>query len=305
MSTMIALVGEQPMPILLPARSLKPQEAILVCTKGAIRGTEHVAKRLMKLIPQSSALIVSPYEFDSTFEKLQDITKDKSDLIFNLTGGTKMMALAAFGLAASQPNSRFIYLQSEGHTSLLFSYRFEAGSPIFEKKERLETQQGDAPLITIADYLKAHLPGFRLEDFSADEGGDFEKRIYSALKDEFEVLTGVRPEGVADQIEIDLVIRCGNQVAIAEIKLGDARGEGPKKGLDQLAMAGRREYLGTYTTKFLITGRQLSQSSRKQIHTLAQDANINIIEPSGKFWDNRRDTKRLVQTVKEKLCSAR
>lgn len=44
----------------------------------------------------------------------------------------------------------------------------------------------------------------------------------------FEVLPNVRPAGAGDQIEIDLVIRHGNQVAVAEVKRGRGS-EGPKK----------------------------------------------------------------------------
>lgn len=33
MSTLLSLVGEQPMPILLPSRFLQPERTLLVCTE--------------------------------------------------------------------------------------------------------------------------------------------------------------------------------------------------------------------------------------------------------------------------------
>jgi hypothetical protein len=63
-------------------------------------------------------------------------------------------------------------------------------------------------------------------------------------------------------------------VGIAEVKLGDLAGRGPKAGLDQLAMAGGREYLGTYTAKFLIVARK----QQPGILTLARERGIDVIE---------------------------
>ena len=90
------------------------------------------------------------------------------------------------------------------------------------------------------------------------------------------MLPNVRPAGAGDQIEIDLVIRQGNQVAVAEVKRG--RGdEGPKKGIDQLATAGGREYLGTYARKLLITAGYTGE----KIRSLALERQVAIIEVTG------------------------
>jgi len=267
---LISLVGEQPIPILLPIKHLRATRVILVYTAD----TDRVAQHLQKILPHAMLLKVQPYDLSAILARLQDTTAGEPDVVFNLTGGTKPMALAAFALAARN-HSPFVYLQSQGHTSLLFRYRFEEGLPILAERETLPA------LITAEEYLHAHLPGFRIEGFSKDargqitDGGRFERAIHDALtRREFEVLAGVRPEGVADQIEIDLVIRAGNQIGIAEVKLADVEGHGPKAGLDQLAMAAGREYLGTYTVKFLITARR--QNAR--IATLARERGIHIIE---------------------------
>ena len=113
----------------------------------------------------------------------------------------------------------------------------------------------------------------------------------------FEVLANVRPDGVQDQIEIDLAIRYKNQVGIAEVKSGDRH---PKRGLDQLAMAGSREYLGTYTEKFLFTAnapikiRKLADSRQITIIELPFNQDVGQLDPT--------DAARLCTTVREKLC---
>jgi hypothetical protein len=269
---LLSLVGEQPIPNLLASRYLKPEHDLLVYT----RHTASVASRLRRALSGdedlSGDLLTDAYDFPCITADLHQRLEGEARIIFNLTGGTKIMALAAFKLAQERAHP-FVYVQSEGRKSLLYRYEFKDGQPVLTPLERLPE------LITATDYLNAHLPGFRVEGFSCDEngnlteGGRFEKAVYHALEGRMdEILAGVRPEGVANQIEIDLVLRCGNQVGIAEIKLGG--GESGKRGLDQLKMAGEPGYLGTYTAQFMITARQRLSPS---IETLARERRVHLI----------------------------
>lgn len=245
---LISLIGEQPIPNLLPIRYLQPMENLLVYTTR----TRERARLLRKLIGGSleNDLLVDAYDFQAILAKMQARSAANSNVQFNLTGGTKMMALAAYALAV-QRQADFLYVESEKHHSQLYRYGFENGLPTSREKTIMP------PLITTADYLNAHLPGFRETGFSTDDngqinaGGLFERAVYNALKQRgIDVLAGVRPDNVSDQIDIDLVFRIDNQVGIAELKLGG--GESGKRGLDQLKMAGERIYLGTYTAQFII-----------------------------------------------------
>jgi hypothetical protein len=296
MTTMIALLGEQPMPILLPALYLKPSEVILVHTSE----TEKVAKRLQQMIKPSKCLKVDPYKLATTTNKIEEALSSKSEIVLNLTGGTKLMAIAAFSLL-DKVKGEFVYLQTESSKPILKRYCFNEGDWELLKEDLLPE------LITVKDYLNAHLPGFTCEGFSKDErgqltiGGKFEKAIYDVLvKAGFEVLAGVRPNDVGNQIEIDLVIRLANRVGIAEIKLGDKQQENPKKGIDQLSTAGGREYLGTYTSKFLILARRLNNSLR----TLANNRDVTVIDNINYIEDKPlsiKDAEDLIRTIKARL----
>ncbi|MBE7557389.1 MAG: hypothetical protein HS126_40645 [Anaerolineales bacterium] len=101
-------------------------------------------------------------------------------------------------------------------------------------------------------------------------------------------------------MDIDLVVRIGNQVGIIEAKTG---GKGRKKeGIDQLNTAGGRAYLGTYTKKFLIV--DSSWEILSNLSDLAKVRDIVVIElPS--YGETKQladaDRERLIQTIRTNL----
>ncbi len=117
---LVLLVGEQPASNLLPTRSLKPDKAVLVYTER----TSHIARNLEELLRYTCTCLlcqVHPYEITEIAKQLGDFLEERfpsSALTFNLTGGTKPMALAAF-LLASQRRASLVYFQTEGGRSLL------------------------------------------------------------------------------------------------------------------------------------------------------------------------------------------
>jgi len=282
---LLSLLGEQPIPNLLVARRLRPTANWLAYTDR----TKTVGEHLQKLLPGARLLKVEPYALEKIMAKMQAELPPDQPATFNLTGGTKPMMLAAYELAR-QRRANFVYLESERRQSRLYEYAFTGETPTLARETTLPA------LITAADYLNAYLPGFREEGPSSTEGGPFEQAVATALqKRGFEVLQGVRPQGVADQIDIDLVIRANNQVGIAEVKLGG--GDSPKKAVDQLNTAGEQKYLGTYTAKFITTARAL----RPEIRTLAQALKITSL-----VVDDYHDATRplLSKTSADKLAAA-
>lgn len=294
MPTLISLVGEQPMPVLFPARYLKPDTVILVCSDK----TTPVAERLSGILSRDctcTMTTIEPYRLPHTISELRQALPPNEQLIFNLTGGTKPMSFAAL-LLAGQTEARIVYLESEDKKKLLYSYHFKNN----EIHADSDSPEALPTLISADDYLRAHVKHYSIIGYNRDEksgkispGGQFEQCVEMVLKSAgMEVLTGVKPASVGEQIEIDHVIRIDNNVGIAEVKLGGE--EGQKKGLDQLAMAGGREYLGTYTSKFLIIARSLN----RRLHDLARERGISIIEVG---YNDRRNE--LSPQGKHKLIS--
>lgn len=269
---LISLIGEQPIPNLLPILYLKPSEIVLVDTEATKRVTDRLLQVVRKHLGCSVERITTdPYDIAAELKAL-DFAGD--NIVFNLTGGTKTMSLAAYEVA-HRLGSDFVYLQSSAGRAYLYRYNFSKGGPQMVEREEIRE------LITIDDYLRAHLPGYDTYGFSKDDkgkltsGGQFEKSVYEAIEQtkQFEVKAGVRPRGVGEQIDIDLVIRSGNSVGIAELKLSGINDK-PKQAIDQLNTAGGREYLGIKTAKFLIVAGSLNRRNKE----LADALSVKVIE---------------------------
>lgn len=293
MRIMINLIGEQPIPNLLPVLYLKPDKSLFLYTPT----TEIRAKSLKEIVPNSFIKEIDPYDFKYNLELLSQEFNVKDIFICNVTGGTKIMSQSLFQLALAY-KGEIVYLQSEGNQSVLFKY-------IVNQENNLAMEKIILPeLITASDYIKAHIPYYDTIPTSNDSGGRYEKVVTDVLKENgFEVINGVKPRGEGNQLEIDAVIRLKgtNNTAIAEIKIGDAEMRNPKKGIDQLGLAGQREYLGTYTKRFLITERRLT----KQIKELAKAHNIIVIDEIEQELRANYLTKaassKLLERLKEKL----
>ncbi len=289
--TLINLIGEQPVPNLLVIKHMQPSENILLYSDT----TEKTAKRLERLVQVKKKIKTDPYDIDKIVSETISFLESDNKLVFNITGGTKIMSAALFKIALEK-KADFVYLQSEGNQSLLFKYTFQDMNIVVSKEYLPELIDNDT-------YLKAHINDYYIDN-SITSGSDFENSVANALKENnFEILQNIRPKGEGNQLEIDLLLRIKgtNNVAIAEIKTGDEEEEGPKKGIEQLALAGQREYLGIYTKRFLITQRILS----KQIKELALAHKIIIIDELQ--YDFKRKViseeskKKLIERITEKL----
>lgn len=253
---LLCLVGEQPIPNLLPALSLKPHSVALACTTT----TRRVAQNLQPMFARAAIHEVSDYDIPSAIRQLKALCTRET--VINLTAGTKLMALAAYETARSL-NLPFVYLSSQGKTSLL--HRFEWDSAGL----RLASLQELPGLITIQDYLKAH--GLHPESESgpqnAQESGLL--RTFEKLVDECRSNVGF------GAFEIDFLLRRGNQVAVVEAKMTSRN---TRKGIDQLNTIAGRAYLGTYTGKIWIVSRPLGP----QLSHLAEARQISTAVFSGR-----------------------
>jgi hypothetical protein len=301
---LISLIGEQPIPNLLPIRHLKAAENLVVHTSNE-NASLKPAQRLKKLIPpelEVSLLTVDAYRVDKIREKLEEALSNRNDVIFNLTGGTKPMSLAALEVARAR-RATCVYYQTEGQRgrdqqSKLYFYRFdEAGNLVFDHTEALPHG-----LINLDDYLRAHLEDYEETGFASGSGGDMEKAVFAALKSEMdEIKANIKPLGVKDQVEIDLLARRGNNVAVLEVKSG---GQGSnKKALDQLTTMAAREYLGTYATRVIVT-RADDDSRSGWYKALARALHVEVVELQYSLQKGRlheQDARNLRQRLNEIL----
>ena len=261
---LVSLVGEQPAPNLLPARRLGPDVAVLVHT-GRTAATADNLRTLLR--PHCTCLLcdVDPYHVPEIYEQLGGFLQENAaymPLVFNLTGGTKPMVLAAYRLAQER-DSDFVYFQTEGNRSRLTRYKFQDGLVVLDRVDELPET------ISLDDYLRLHLGTYK----SGGPREELERQVLEALRPTpgLEVLSSLLPRG-QPALEIDFAVRYGNQVGIGEIKT-----KGAKSGIDQINAVAHPRYLGTYVRKFLVSARPVDRNNR----LLAEAYRIEVIEVPG------------------------
>lgn len=283
---MLCMIGEQPVPNLLPIRELGPKEVVLFYTTL----TEDKSKYLRSVLVTEGILcervkIDNPYDLEEiTTAICSEIEKQDSGFLLNLTGGTKLMAFAGLELSRKK-NAPFCYLQSEGKRNLLFFYDWNGDGRALRESSIRRIRRN---LITIDDYIKIHLGNYYQTEFA----NEFEQSVYGVLGTHVTEITHSIKKG--GSLEIDLILRCGNHVGIAEVKAGKSATY--KEGIDQLNAACAREYFGTYTKKFLIVDRRYPHNNKE----LAKAWNINVIELTTSAEKDRvadADKETLVQSV--------
>lgn len=292
MQVMLSLVGEQPAPNLLPLRFLKPSDVVFVATER----TKQVSANLAPLARGTNVhhCPVHPYRVAEIRRVLDEFITTHGwraqNLVFNVTGGTKPMALAAFGLA-QELRAQVVYFQTEGNTSLLYRYEWAANGAL-----TLVSEEQIPETIMLDDHLRMYLGTYSVEGVREP----FERAVVRALEDAqargiSEVKAGIRPLGA---LEIDMVVRCGNQIGVGEIK-----NKSGKDGIDQLNSVASQRYLGTYLEKFLVVSQPLERNNAE----LTEAYRITtIVLPSGSSGTlSAQDRETLIDTVLNKLGARR
>lgn len=241
---MIALIGEQPLPNLLPVRHYRPSDVLFIYTKR----TKQVYDRLKATLQQEasvSGLETDAYDIVAIVEALDKQLERRPELasqpaVFNLTGGTKAMALAAYQVA-QQRNAPVLYLQSEGKHSRVYHYTWE------HQKLQASSNELLPGCATLRDLFDLHFGPGEWQELGPGrhEGSPFEVALSETLRlHGYETMLGVR--AMNGQIDIDVAARFENQFGIIEAKMGE---KGRRlDGIKQLSTAAR--HLGTYTQSF-------------------------------------------------------
>ena len=291
MTTMILLVGEQPAPNLLPLRHYNPTQVALVYTSLTQTRAERLAavigRKAQQPMCKTDAFRVADIQTAlETYIQGQGWAGD--ELLFNLTGGTKTMALAAYEVARRMEAAAFYY-QTEANQSLIHPYRFKQGKLIADDPVPI------TETLTLDDYLKLYVGSYTPNLLPKDP---FEEMVYQVLSKsglpDFEVMPSMHMIGLSGNVEVDMLARRGNQVAVFEIKR-----QAGKKGIDQLNGVTDQRTLGTYTRKILVSAAPLEPNNLE----LAKAYRIKVVTlPSGlgtALTDG--DVQQLVRAVGESL----
>lgn len=247
---LLSLIGEQPIPVLLVDRALRPARHILAHSEK----TRRVAENLHALLPHTRPLLLQdPYDLEgirAAFERIY-----QPGMTFNLTSGTKPMAWAGYEVARSH-GAQVVYLESEKKHSKL--YRFD-----FSGQQAEQTDDMLPSSLTLGDYLSAH--GLTPEAYLPASNTQ-EVALWNFLKNQVdECLNNLK----FPAFEIDFLVRRGNQVAAIEAKSGKNK----RFGIDQLTTITGREYLGTYTGRIWVVPR----TPGAQLQDLAKAYGIQVV----------------------------
>lgn len=274
MTTMIALVGEQPLPNFLPVRYYDYDNILLVYTQKTQQKYEYLKATLQREVKKINVygLETDPYDITAIaralkkeLDKLAVVVSEP--LVFNLTGATKIMSLAAYQVA-EQCSSAMIYLQSEGKQTRVYHYIWE--------RQQLRATDNEllSECIKLQDVFNLYFGPGKWQEFGSkrktkdQKGKLFEEALAATLAlHGYEVMVGIR--GAGGNIDVDIAIRSGNQYGIIEAKTGSKTTK--LEGIQQLHTAAK--YLGTYSqTFYVITGE--SEPGQQELVTVS---NIQVI----------------------------
>jgi hypothetical protein len=271
MKVMIALIGEQQLPNYLPIRYYKPDIVLAVYTER----TEGQYINLQTVLQQKYITVegikTDPYDLSVIIASINDkLAAMKGiateSLIFNLTGATKIMSLAAYQVAV-QRNAPVVYLQSEKGRSILDFYDWQ-NHQLHHRKPSQELPE----YLNLQDMLDLHLgegKDAKGKDLWQEKGPTvqgngghlFEQAIAQAIQNHtYETKCGIKDN--KQQIDIDVITRCKNHVAIIEAKIKSGKTDHTFHGMQQLSTNMR--YLGgTYTYPFLVTNYKLTDEQQE------------------------------------------
>lgn len=128
---MFCLVSEQTIPNILPALQLKPDLVYLISTiDQAAKGVIIADFLRSKGINCEQKENFDPYDVISITEKLKELTDARPDdsFVLNVTGGTKLMALAAYSVF-NKPGREIFYCNTLGN-SIKYLYPFVEDIPL-------------------------------------------------------------------------------------------------------------------------------------------------------------------------------
>lgn len=291
----ISLVGEQPMPILIPLWQRKQQSGFKDSLQFvATKTTLHIAHRLIDFISNDPSLkhhfkvsekkpiiLVDAYQLIDTQDKLIEEVKNNQNqrVLINLTSGTKIVSLACLQSAQGR-DVELVYVSTQTN-ELLF----------FHPTSKRETRQTIDVTISVKQYFAAH--GFETNpnlNFSnpfppvapPKAGDELEELVYSSLKDSGlfddvqKSLYIRRSMGKEDAVinEFDVLATYNGNLAVCSCKSG--RVDKQNKYLYELSALTSRDLAGIYCQRLLISA-QPDENISDDIKNRAKADRIKIV----------------------------
>ncbi len=269
---LISLVGEQPIPNLLPLWQF-PQidRAQFAATETTMPHAETTARAVqndpalnrVKILP---ALKVDAYDIHKTrlalAQAIGRYLEEEKEVWLNLTAGTKIMSLAALQAAygtgitliyTSSETGEFIFLRSDGSES---------------RREKIDVKIGVRQYLQAYGFEVSNNQAFRPEGYYTPEP----PKEGDAL--EIQVEQRARESGLFDDVmrhiyirrktsrgdvmnELDVAVTRNGKLAVCSCK---ATQELDKEVLYELSSVSRREYAGIYCGKVIATTAEVSDA---------------------------------------------
>jgi len=260
----LSLVGEQPLPILLPLWQENEYADVWLLASQTTLG---IAKTLAEYISTDPTLrhlrvrepeVIDAYNLTEARKSISEIIdrlEGNQEILINLTGGTKIMSLAAMQ-AGRVSQITLLYVSTEEHN---LSY-FHADSDVRETKP-IQVK------ISVSQYLNAHgLETSDSQNFSykysdiapKKEGDDLENKVYalasdSGLFDDVQQNVFIRKKNAEKAVmnELDVVVIHNGNLAVCSCKSGKV----DNQALYELSSLSRREVAGIYCAKALASSK--------------------------------------------------
>lgn len=157
MKTLVCLVSRQAMANVIPVLEFKPEKVILLITEEE----KNVADNLKKLFEKYKIKVeifrekLDAYDIEKVKNICMDVIRENdNELILNLTGGTKTMAVAAYEIFRTV-DKQIIYHNPANHKIIFLN-------PISEPDVNVSLK------INVEDYLTAH--GYKIIDEQTASG---------------------------------------------------------------------------------------------------------------------------------------
>lgn len=271
--TLILLAGEQAAPNLIPARYFQPRKVFILHSKfpRSASMAENLEMLLKDMDPHLET--VDDYDVGKIRERVEAVIGGLSSVVVNVTGGTKPMSLGALEAARGR-GAQAVYVRSQGSKTEVDLYDLgRDGSTNIRETISLDGT------ISLNDYLVSYFgKRWSASGFGGDKDGlAFERAIHEVLTEGVdEVVSGWRDS--SNQVEIDFVVRCNNQIGLIEAKTG--KGGSSMKDVKQLALSGGQRFFGTYVKRMLVVDKPWGKSDAN-LRGICDMLDIALVELPG------------------------